>query len=107
MTNSTDIDITNAADIAGHIWQQVEDAERDITRHSEGTSYTVTRGAVRVAIGDDPIESEGITWALYSTDDAFETLDPYTQGGWAFGDSATAELEIADIIGELRAAVVP
>lgn len=92
------MDIDNPRDIAHHIYMSVPDAQwHDARCDTMGDVPTVTARGYACEIGDDP-NYPGIVWAILTDDDERELAE---FGGWATGDTDTANREIARIIAVL------
>lgn len=95
--NITDINTDDPNAIAGHIWEHTPDnAERTYYEGVQDQCATVTVGQLEFAVGYDPGDEDGITWAINLIEDG--TRDGLYYGGWAPGDTETADEEITGII---------
>jgi hypothetical protein len=102
-TEMLDID-NDRDDVAYDIYSRstaTEIEHRDFDPHC----YIISKGTFRVAIGDDPVDPDGITWrsywALEDSAGAYEEDDAC--GGWAYGDSETALREVGELINAIDA----
>ena len=77
------------------IAQHISDNSLDTTvrRHDmnlDGTCWFVENEYRRLAIGVDPIDGGGISWASYGILSDGEQSDPIQWGGWEFGQDKIA-----------------
>jgi hypothetical protein len=96
----------DATALANHIIDRLPD---DFTSrfHNPGFDegcYMIENKHNRLAIGIDPVDGEGISWAVYAITGDGQS-DDIKYGGWAFGDAQTAGVEIDDIVAFLSSDV--
>jgi hypothetical protein len=98
------IDIDDPNSVAGHVWRLTPNSDgRTFYQGVEGECATVTAAGLRFAIGFDP-HGDGMLWTISSTDTSIplDQWDAVDAGGWAPGDTHTADAEIAGIINTLN-----
>jgi hypothetical protein len=93
-----DLDLDNPKDIAQWLWQNLPDEVRYKydSGSGDGSCWIIENNDTRFAIGEDPIDGEGLCWASFTSD--HDPLGVYwdhrASGGWATGDADTAKREI-------------
>ena len=85
--------------VATHILEQLTD---DFVLRVESPGwdpacYIIENAHNRVAIGLDPIDGDGISWATYYVTEDGQS-DDVNWAGWAFGDAKTAGTETDEIV---------
>lgn len=93
----------DAKEIAQHVWRELPEsakygrAEKFASVGTLDVDWCVENNGVRFFVGPDQVEGGGINWAIwFRFDDGWSAEGDL--GGWAYGDTATAEKEIASVI---------
>ena len=93
------IDVDNPKEIAEYISEKAPGTTvRSHTSGQDGTCWIVENGTRRLAIGVDPIDGGGISYASYWILSDGEQSDPIHWDGWEFGQDKIAHNHIATVL---------